>query len=235
MALCEICSYDFKGKLGLAVHKFRAHGIRRPGSKGKKYYDDHKDDPEYKVRNRANQRNYYHDHIEEPAFKDKWRRQWAKQSRRRWKDPNYRQQHSIRGKEHIRKVMADPVAHEHRKERCREYYKKEAKKLRASSLRYHRKWWGTFLAMYGNQCACCGETEKKFLTLDHINNDGTKSEKEQVAGAMPHIYGNTRVTTSTKSVIRFFVTTAIWVRTATKVSAHTKRMEHRNHEGSTVR
>ena len=177
MALCEICSYDFKGKSGLAVHKFRAHGIRRPGSKGKKYYDDHKDDPEYKVRNRANQRNYYHDHIEEPAFKDKWRRQWAKQSRRRWKDPNYRQQHSIRGKEYIRRVMADPVAHEHRKERCREYYKKEAKKLRASSLRYHRKWWGTFLAMYGNQCACCGETEKKFLTLDHINNDGNEERK----------------------------------------------------------
>lgn len=27
-------------------------------------------------------------------------------------------------------------------------------------------------AHYGNKCLCCGETEPKFLTLDHINNDG---------------------------------------------------------------
>lgn len=30
----------------------------------------------------------------------------------------------------------------------------------------------------GAQCACCGEAELKFLTLDHINNDGNKHRKE---------------------------------------------------------
>lgn len=30
------------------------------------------------------------------------------------------------------------------------------------------------LAAYGNICACCGETEETFLTLDHINNDGAE-------------------------------------------------------------
>lgn len=30
----------------------------------------------------------------------------------------------------------------------------------------------TFAAYGGYACACCGETERKFLTLDHINNDG---------------------------------------------------------------
>lgn len=25
---------------------------------------------------------------------------------------------------------------------------------------------------YGGKCVCCGETEPKFLTLDHVNNDG---------------------------------------------------------------
>lgn len=25
---------------------------------------------------------------------------------------------------------------------------------------------------FGNKCACCGEVEPKFLTVDHINNDG---------------------------------------------------------------
>ena len=40
----------------------------------------------------------------------------------------------------------------------------------------------TFAAYGGNICACCGETEIKFLTLDHINNDG--------AAVRRSIYGN---------------------------------------------
>jgi hypothetical protein len=27
---------------------------------------------------------------------------------------------------------------------------------------------------YGSKCACCGEKEPNFLTIDHINNDGNK-------------------------------------------------------------
>jgi hypothetical protein len=30
----------------------------------------------------------------------------------------------------------------------------------------------TYLAYGGYKCACCGEADKMFLTLDHINNDG---------------------------------------------------------------
>lgn len=30
---------------------------------------------------------------------------------------------------------------------------------------------------YGNSCACCDETITKFLTIDHINNDGCKDKK----------------------------------------------------------
>ena len=26
--------------------------------------------------------------------------------------------------------------------------------------------------MYGDKCACCGETEKAFLTMDHVQDDG---------------------------------------------------------------
>jgi hypothetical protein len=36
----------------------------------------------------------------------------------------------------------------------------------------------TFVAYGGYVCACCGETNKVFLTIDHINNDGYKSRKE---------------------------------------------------------
>lgn len=36
----------------------------------------------------------------------------------------------------------------------------------------------TILAYGGYVCACCGEKEPKFLTLDHVNNDGAKHREE---------------------------------------------------------
>lgn len=38
-----------------------------------------------------------------------------------------------------------------------------------------------FEAYGGFRCACCGETERKFLTLDHINNDGA-ADRMKIAG-----------------------------------------------------
>ena len=35
-----------------------------------------------------------------------------------------------------------------------------------------------FGAYGGYRCACCGEVERAFLTLDHINNDGAKMRRE---------------------------------------------------------
>ena len=35
-----------------------------------------------------------------------------------------------------------------------------------------------FAAYGGYVCACCGETENKFLTIDHINNDGASKRKQ---------------------------------------------------------
>lgn len=32
---------------------------------------------------------------------------------------------------------------------------------------------------YGKQCACCGESQKEFLTIDHINGDGAKHRRER--------------------------------------------------------
>ncbi len=31
-----------------------------------------------------------------------------------------------------------------------------------------------FLDAYGGRCACCGETEPRFLCLDHVNRDGVR-------------------------------------------------------------
>ena len=35
---------------------------------------------------------------------------------------------------------------------------------------------------YGTECACCGEVEPLFLTVDHMLNDGNKHRKEDPAG-----------------------------------------------------
>lgn len=38
------------------------------------------------------------------------------------------------------------------------------------------------LAHYGNRCACCGESEALFLTVDHIDNDGHRFRKKNNDG-----------------------------------------------------
>lgn len=39
---------------------------------------------------------------------------------------------------------------------------------------------------YGNKCQCCGEVQQEFLTIDHINNDGSKQRKQNRSQC--HIY-----------------------------------------------
>lgn len=41
------------------------------------------------------------------------------------------------------------------------------------------------LHAYGNICACCGEADSRFLTLDHVNNDGAAHRRE-LHGGKPH-------------------------------------------------
>jgi hypothetical protein len=44
---------------------------------------------------------------------------------------------------------------------------------------------------YGRKCACCGESEPMFLSIDHIGNDGYELRKsgKQGKGAGVHLYG----------------------------------------------
>jgi len=46
------------------------------------------------------------------------------------------------------------------------------------SLAYQRQWRQQVLNHYGRQCACCGEANELFLTIDHVNNDGSAHRKE---------------------------------------------------------
>lgn len=45
------------------------------------------------------------------------------------------------------------------------------------------------MSHYGEQCACCAEKEKAFLTLDHIDGGGRKHRK-LVSGTSPVAYWN---------------------------------------------
>ena len=56
----------------------------------------------------------------------------------------------------------------------KEYWDKYNKTVKA---RYQDTKKETFEAYGGAYCNCCGETNLKFLTLDHINNDGATHRK----------------------------------------------------------
>jgi len=44
-----------------------------------------------------------------------------------------------------------------------------------------------FVAYGGYRCKCCGETEPRFLQIDHVNNDGAK-HRRQMGGGGNHLY-----------------------------------------------
>lgn len=49
---------------------------------------------------------------------------------------------------------------------------------RKASNKYHLKLKAAFIQAYGGKCSCCGETEPRFLTLEHINHDGIEHRKK---------------------------------------------------------
>jgi hypothetical protein len=44
------------------------------------------------------------------------------------------------------------------------------------------------LEAYDRRCACCGESEPKFLSIDHIFNDGAEHRREQKVSAGSRFY-----------------------------------------------
>jgi hypothetical protein len=73
------------------------------------------------------------------------------------------------------KRLASKKAYYHRDiEKSREYSRTQNKK-------HTQMLYDTVITHYGGtppKCNCCGESEKTFLVLDHINNNGTKQRKK---------------------------------------------------------
>ena len=49
---------------------------------------------------------------------------------------------------------------------------------RARTREYARKVADEVIAHYGGRCACCGESERMFLSIDHIHNDGAEHRRQ---------------------------------------------------------
>jgi len=71
----------------------------------------------------------------------------------------------------IKKRLSEKIYKEKNKEKILEINKKSCSKYRERNkeLVYNH---------YGRKCACCGESNINFLTIDHINGDGTKHRKK---------------------------------------------------------
>lgn len=89
-----------------------------------------------------------------------------------------------RNKEYLKKYGKDwrkrniEKVREYNRVLSKDWRKRNPDKVKASRSRTREKLRSDVLQAYGNVCKCCGEQERKFLCIDHINNDGAKHRKE---------------------------------------------------------
>jgi hypothetical protein len=71
----------------------------------------------------------------------------------------------------------------HKEYKQQHYAKPEAFKDRREYYRgYRNSFKDKVFAHYGEECACCGEKGRAFLTLDHIDNNGAEHRRELGGG-----------------------------------------------------
>ena len=68
--------------------------------------------------------------------------------------------------------------------RYRELHREERNKRKKE---YHQELKRKVVEMYGGRCACCGETQLEFLTVDHIEGRTEEERKSRVSGSK--LYG----------------------------------------------
>lgn len=62
--------------------------------------------------------------------------------------------------------------------KCKAWREANPEKGKATSKRYNAALRQRVLEHYGRACACCSDSIERFLTIDHINNDGAAHRKE---------------------------------------------------------
>ena len=70
---------------------------------------------------------------------------------------------------------------------AKRYRERNRERVKANHARFRVRLKAEVFAKYGNKCACCGESEMDFLSMDHVAGDGAKHRKV-VKGGM-NFYG----------------------------------------------
>lgn len=102
-----------------------------------------------------------------------------KQYMKKWRDNN-RSLHRSYGVNFRKKKIA--LMNEDELKIFREQERNKTKKLNNALKEEVFSYYG------GWKCACCGETEKSFLTIDHMENNGSKLRREGIHGHSTQFY-----------------------------------------------
>lgn len=62
------------------------------------------------------------------------------------------------------------------------WLKEHPERNQAAQKKYRRRIRSEIMAALGAKCSCCGESDPRFLTVDHIYNDGAE-EREKITGS----------------------------------------------------
>lgn len=91
---------------------------------------------------------------------------------------DHQQQITERHKKYHEEHKNDEGYREQRRKAALRYYHKNRDKCITAMRQWHKALITQVIKHYGGKCACCGEKELLFLTLDHIDGQGAKHRKQ---------------------------------------------------------
>lgn len=71
---------------------------------------------------------------------------------------------------------------EARKRASQKHYRNHRQDYLDYQKAYKRRRRAEAIELYGGKCMCCGESQRKFLAFDHINNDGSEDPRRSRGG-----------------------------------------------------
>ena len=83
-----------------------------------------------------------------------------------------------RQRENVRRWERSEKGRQYRAKYFARYYAANYQRLRAHTRAWRAQIDAKLREIYGSVCACCGETEPAFLTIDHVNGDGAEDRKK---------------------------------------------------------
>lgn len=73
------------------------------------------------------------------------------------------------------------------KAKAKTYAKEHPEQVKANNKRIYTSYKDLIFQHYGSKCACCGETERVFLSIDHVNNDGYQRRRQNITNVALYI------------------------------------------------